>query len=352
MSFFPSPTKRYIPAEGSTKATIAVIGEAPGAIEEKLSRPFVGPAGSVLDQCCHSAGVLRHNIYITNVVKERPAGNNIEPYFDEQRMRFTEQGRACVEELIDELNKTEANILVPAGNTALAAICGEAPPWRINRIRGYVVEPRPELSCAKAIPIIHPASVLYGGGFKKKSGDRTSPYIQRYYITNDIKKAKAEAEYPELRRPTRDLLIPSDIKNALDWLDYFNKCPRLSVDIEVVNFEISAIALADSPEQGMSFPFYHNIFDEHEETALWRAIAKPLGNKKIVKVFQNGIFDIHMLATRAGVIVEGVIEDTMIAHSVMFPEMLKSLEFLGSMYCGAQEYWKNLVKFDNIKDNS
>lgn len=219
-----------------------------------------------------------------------------------------------------------------------------------------MVETRPEIKCAKAIPIIHPASSLYGGGPKKKSGDRISPYIQRYYTTNDLKKAKVEATYPELRRPIRDLLIPSDLANALSWLEYFNTCKRLSVDIEVVNFEISAIALADSPTQGMSFPFYHNIFDEHEEAKLWRGIAKVLGNKKIIKIFQNGIFDIHMLATRVGVMVEPIdskmIEDTMMAHSVMFPEFLKSLEFLGSLYCGSQEYWKNLVKFDNIKDNA
>lgn len=355
MGFFPSREARRIPAEGSLSSRIAIIGEAGGTQEEKLGRPFVGHAGGVLDQCCHAAGLMRHDLYITNVIKLHPPGNNIEPYFNEQTMRFTELGRPWVEELIDELNRTKANVLVPAGNVALAAIVGEAPPWRINKIRGYVVETRPEIG-RKAIPIIHPASTLYGGGPKKKSGDRISPYIQRYYITNDLKKAKVEAAFSDIRRPAREILIPSDLKNALDWLDYFNKCDRLSVDIEVVNFEISAIALADSPTQSMSFPFYHNIFDEHEECKLWKAMARVLGNKKIIKVFHNGIFDIHMLATRASIIVEPIdpkmIEDTMIAHSVMFPEMLKSLEFLGSLYCGSQEYWKNLVKFDNIKENA
>lgn len=356
MSFFPTQQKKHVPAEGSPHSKIALIGEAPGSVENKLGRPFVGPAGSVLDQCLHSAGLLRHNIYITNIVKEQPHGNDFSPYFDERTMRFTAAGKECVAALIEELNSTDANILVPAGNPALAAIAGESPPWRINTIRGYVIESQTSLKCAKAIPIIHPASSLYGGGIKKKSGDRISPYIQRYYTVNDLKKAKVESEYPELRRPVRELLIPNSLKNALEWLDYFNTCKRLGVDIEVVNFEVSAIALADSPEQGMSFPFYHNIFDLYEEVKLWRAMAKVLGNKKIIKVFQNGIFDIHFLATRVGVIVEPIdpihIEDTMMAHSVMYPEFRKSLEFLGSMYCGSQEYWKNMVKFDNIKDNA
>jgi len=353
--FFPTATRIRIPAEGSPRAKLAIVGEGGGTQEEKLKRPFVGPAGGVLDQCLHTAGLLRHDVYITNVFKFHPPGNNIEPYFNEASMRFTDEGRPHVEELILELNTTQANIIIPTGNTALAAVVGEAPPWRINKIRGYVVETRPELTCRKAIPVIHPASTLYGGGPKKKSGDRISPYIQRYYITNDLKKAKAEATFKELRRPAREILIPSDLRNALDWLLFFNTCERLSIDIEVVNYEISAIAIADSPAQAMSFPFYHNIFDEHEECKLWRAIAKLMCNKRIVKIFQNGIFDIQFLATK-GVIVEPItpeaIEDTMIAHSVMFPEMLKSLEFLGSLYCGSQEHWKNMVKFDNVKDNA
>jgi len=353
--FLPTVVKRRIPPEGSIKAKIALIGEAGGEHEEKLGRPFVGRAGAVLDQCLQASQILRHDIYITNVVKERPYKNIIDPYFDERTMRFTNLGKPWVEELINELRAAKANVLIPLGNTALAAIVGEAPPWRINKIRGYVVEARDELGGRKVIPTIHPASSLYGGGPRKKSGDRISPYIQRYYITNDFKKAKAESAFPEIIRPAREILIPDGLANALEWLDFFNSCPRLSVDIEVINYEISAIALADSPARGMSFPFYNNVFDEFEEAELWRAIARVLGNKRIVKIFQNGIFDIQFLASK-GVIVEPVtpdkIEDTMIAHSVMFPEMLKSLEFLGSLYCGAQEYWKGLVKFENVKENS
>ena len=42
----------------------------------------------------------------------------------------------------------------------------------------------------------------------------------------------------------------------------------------------------------------------------------------------------------------------MIAHSIMYPELLKGLAFLGSMYCGSQEYWQDMVHFDNIKEES
>jgi hypothetical protein len=93
-----------------------------------------------------------------------------------------------------------------------------------------------------------------------------------------------------------------------------------------------------------------------EEAMLWRRIATILGHPKIVKVFQNGIFDVHFLLVRCGVrvfpLTAEMFEDTMLAHSIMFPEMLKGLGFLGSLYCGSQEYWKDMVKFQNIKESA
>jgi hypothetical protein len=122
-------------------------------------------------------------------------------------------------------------------------------------------------------------------------------------------------------------------------------------DIEVENFEVSAISFAMTPDTAISFPFHHNYWTEEEEVQLWWWLNKILttGAKKI---FQNGIFDIAFLSSQCGINVAPPWDDTMIAHSVMYPEMLKGLGFLGSMYCGAQEYWKDMVKWDNIKEES
>ena len=81
-------------------------------------------------------------------------------------------------------------------------------------------------------------------------------------------------------------------------------------------------------------------------------LLNKLLNNNATKIFQNGVFDIHFLAVQCGIHVQPPIDDTMIAHHLMYPEMLKGLGFLGSMYCGAQEYWKDMVKFDNIKEES
>src|SRR3990172_11500555 len=75
---------KYFPVigEGNHSAWIMFIGEAPGENEAKTGRPFCGRAGKVLDELLVSAGIARKDVYVTNIVKDRPPGNR-DPYPDE-----------------------------------------------------------------------------------------------------------------------------------------------------------------------------------------------------------------------------------------------------------------------------
>lgn len=347
MTFFPHKVKREVPPVGSPKAKIALIGEAPGAEENRKGEPFVGQAGGVLNTCLQGAGIIRSECYITNLIKTQPSGNNISPWYVEpngSRKGFlTELGWEAARELQAELRDVKANILVPLGRPAMMAVLGTD---HVRKYRGYVMEACKELDGRKVIPTYHPASAL-------------RQYILRYYISNDLKKVKRESAFPEIIRPERELIIPDSYENAVEWLEYFNECERLSIDIEVINYEVSCIGFSDTPERGFSLPLYHSptpMWSLEHECNLWRIVARVLSNPSIYKVFQNGIFDIHFLRTRCGIAVEpldpDMYEDTMMAHSVMFPEFLKSLEFLVSLYGGAQQYYKDMVKFKNIKDDA
>ncbi len=331
---FISIQERIIPGEGSKTSPICIIGEAGGEHENRTLRPFVGPAGGVLETCLHAAGLLRKDCYITNVVKIRPKNNDIAPYYKSTNGKFTPAGQEWVESLYEELATVRSNVLVPLGSTALAAITGYR---SISKYRGYVVPSIPAIGNRKVVPAYHPAASLRG------------QYILRYYITADLKKAKIESTFPDIRRPDRKIIVPETIADCLEWVGILQKQERLSIDIEVVNFEVSAIGFAIQPDLAISIPFYHEHWTEDEEVMLWKLMHSLLTNPKIVKIFQNGIFDVGFLVTRCGIMVSGPFEDTMIAHHIQYPEMLKGLEFLVSMYCGAQEYYKDMVKWDNIK---
>jgi len=350
VTFMPTPSARRVPGVGPPGAKIAIVGEAPGAHEDAQLKPFVGPAGGVLEQCLHAAGLIRSDVYLTNVVKVRPKANDIEPFFNGKT--FSAEGMEWVNELREELDTLRPNVIVACGKTAMAALTGQT---AITKYRGYVLDSN-GFATQKIIPCIHPAACLWGRTGGDKGGLATSsvkPYLYRYVIICDLKKAKSLSDTPELIRPHRQLIYNySNVEEVLQWLEYFAEQPLVTFDIEVLNYEVSCISFASSPEISASIPLAHT-WSESDEARIWRAIQTILGNPRSVKVGQNLVFDCHFLLTRCGVEVRGPIQDTMIGHSIVYPELPKSLGFLGSVYCGSQLFWKDMApKWDNIKEES
>lgn len=328
---------RTVPAEGPKDAKIVIVGEAPGSYESAQLRPFVGPAGTVLEQCLHAAGLIRSDVYLTNVVKVQPKGNNIAPYFSSDKGTFTALGMESVQALRAELDGLSPNIIVACGATAFAALCGAS---KILKYRGYVFESKGLKDTRKVIPTIHPAASLRG------------QYIFRHLIATDLKKARVEAEFPDLRRPKRQLIFDfGSVEEALAWIKYYEEASVVCFDTEVLNFELACIGFSSNPDVACSIPVADRWTVE-EEAQIMRGVQRVLGNPLSIKIAQNGIFDTHFLLTRCGVVTRGPLHDTMVAHSIMYPELNKGLGFLGSLYCGAQSYWKDSVKFNNIKGDA
>lgn len=342
--------ERRVPGVGPPNAKIAIVGEAPGAHENVQLKPFVGAAGSVLEQCLHGAGLTRSEVYLTNVVKVKPEGNKIDPFFNGKT--FSQEGMRWVSELREELDALRPNIVVAAGNTAFAALAGLT---SISTFRGYIFPTIELANVHKCLPMFHPAACLYNQAGKSSGGlavKSSKPYMLRYVIEADLRKARTFSHTPELVRPERQLVYRYDnVEECLAWLDYFAEQSLVSFDIEVTNYEVSCIGFSSEPGIAASIPLAYT-WTEQEECLIWRAIDRILGNPDIIKVGQNLIFDTHFMHEHCGIQVRGQLQDTMIAHSIIFPELPKNLAFIGSIYCGSQEYWKNMVKWDNIKDEA
>lgn len=336
MTFISAPVVQRVGGYGPQDAKICIVGEALGAEEARQGKPFVGPAGTVLEQCLHAAGITRSECYITNVVKVRPPNNDISPYYSTTKHSFTELGRESVDYLLNEVTNLNPNIVVALGAVAMHALTGYG---AVTKLRGYVMEGKHGL---KVIPTIHPAASLRG------------QYLYRYLISSDLRKVRLESEYPDIKRPERNLIYSySNIDEAIEWVNTIGRSPRVSLDIEVLNYEIAIIGLASSPELGIAIPLADGQWgSDADEIPLWRALASVIENPNVTKVGQNLIFDKHFLATKCGILMQGPVEDTMMSHSIMFPELLKGLGFLGSLYCGSTEYWKDAIKWDNIKEES
>ena len=122
--------QHIVPGEGRADADVMLVGEAPGASEDKAGRPFVGRAGKFLDTLLEEAGLARGDVFITNVVKARPPGNR-DPKADEvaHHMPWLEQQLALI----------RPRVVIPLGRHALAHF---APGRKISEVHGELLEAR------------------------------------------------------------------------------------------------------------------------------------------------------------------------------------------------------------------
>ncbi|HEX7038441.1 MAG TPA: UdgX family uracil-DNA binding protein [Pseudomonadales bacterium] len=139
--------------EGLKRARLMLIGEMPGNDEDLQGKPFVGPAGRVLDRALENARIDRSDAYVTNVVKHfkwQPQGR--------RRLHKTPNAReigACLPWLEAEIGLIRPRVLVCLGATAAKALLG--PDFRVSRQHG---EPVPSNLAPYVTATAHPSAIL------------------------------------------------------------------------------------------------------------------------------------------------------------------------------------------------
>jgi DNA polymerase len=139
--------------EGAREAVVMLLGEQPGDREDREGKPFVGPAGRLLDDALEQAGIDRHAAYVTNVVKHfkwQARGKrriHAKPSWSEVA--------ACMPWLEAELKVVKPNVLVCLGATAAQALLGRQ--FRVTRQRGELVDSR---LAPHVLATVHPSSIL------------------------------------------------------------------------------------------------------------------------------------------------------------------------------------------------
>lgn len=150
---------KYLPVigEGSHTAKILFVGEAPGKNEALTGRPFCGSAGKVLDLLLAEAGLKREEIYITNIVKDRPQ-NNRDPLPEEIRIYGPFLDR--------QINIIQPKVLVGLGRYSSKyllekfGLLAEAS-RSISELHGQAFPARADYGKVTIIPLYHPAAAIY-----------------------------------------------------------------------------------------------------------------------------------------------------------------------------------------------
>jgi uracil-DNA glycosylase len=168
--------------EGRLNAKVIFVGEQPGDQEDIVGRPFVGPAGKLLDQALAEAGILRSQIYLTNVVKHfkwvpAPRGKRR----IHKKPRYSEIN-ACRQWLDGEINALKPQILVCLGATAAQALLGKE--FSVIRRRGEFVK---STLAPTVMATVHPSSIL-------RAPDEQARRLQWQAFVEDLKKIKRQLQ--------------------------------------------------------------------------------------------------------------------------------------------------------------
>lgn len=142
--------------EGSHYAKIMFIGEAPGKNEAETGKPFCGRAGSILDELCKSIGMNRSNVYVTNIVKDRPPMNR-DPLPDEIKLYapFLDRQIEIIQpEVIATLGRFSMNYIFEKFGLLDQLL-------NISKMHGRLFDAQASYGTIKLLPLYHPAVAIY-----------------------------------------------------------------------------------------------------------------------------------------------------------------------------------------------
>lgn len=322
----PSKTSEY---------RLAIIGEAPGAEEDAVGRPFQGQSGRFLDKLLAAHGIDRAACFVGNICNYRPPEN--------QFFKLRWDGPEITESLArldEDLKIFNPNLCILLGGNPLRAACGETrsiQAWRGSLFRG-VVGP---FAGRKCLATYHPAAVL-------------RMFEWAPHLRFDLTRARHESTSPSLDLPRRTMrtglscdeiireiesLISAADQAVTEFLDVW-----VSYDLEGYWNRITRFSIATSPDYGFIVPITRGEYDDHwtldEEVRIWVAVARLLTHPRIRKVLQNSLYDRFVLAYVYKIVISNVAYDTMCAHWELYAELPNSLAFQASIYTN-EPYWKD-----------
>jgi uracil-DNA glycosylase len=161
--------------KGKKGADVMLVGEQPGDKEDLAGKPFVGPAGHLLDRCLEAAGIDRTKIYVTNAVKHfkwEPRGK-----LRIHKKPSTLEIAACKPWFDAEVKAVGPKLIVCLGATAAQSLLGQA--FRVTRHRGEIFQ---LMDQPPIIATVHPSSIL-------RAQDDESRELERQEFVEDLKRA-------------------------------------------------------------------------------------------------------------------------------------------------------------------
>jgi DNA polymerase len=337
--------KIIVPARGPSPSPLLLVGEAPGAEEERLRQPFIGTSGEELDRMLSESGIPRDNIRVTNVCQIRPPFNEIERFFISKKEakklgmephfgRYPGKEISLgLQALYAEIETTKPRVIIALGETALWALTGNQgiTNWRGSLCR-YIYN-----KDIIVIPTYHPAAILRNWSWRTTA-------------LHDLRYAARNLQSPVSRPPWNFKIRPS-YQDFHEWsgqlfnrLDNSKEPITLAADIETSRGMITCIGFATSKTDAFCVPFTSqsrrgDYWIGYELENVVMRLRGILTHPNAGIIWHNGLYDLQYIYRWLGIIAN-VRDDTMLMQHTAWLELPKSLDFIASLYCDYRLYWK------------
>jgi uracil-DNA glycosylase len=156
---------KFVFGVGNPKADVVLVGEGPGAEEDKQGEPFVGRAGKLLNDILKAINFTREEVYIANVVKCRPPGN---------RTPLPEEMELCMPHLIKQIELIKPKLILCLGLVAAGALLKKKD--SLGKMRGKIFE----FNHTKVMVTYHPAALLRNPNFKRDCWEDVKAFRKLY----------------------------------------------------------------------------------------------------------------------------------------------------------------------------
>jgi uracil-DNA glycosylase len=355
--------KRVVGARGPRTARVVIVGEAPGAEEERAGQPFVGMSGKELDKMLSDAGINPAECYFTNVTVIRPPDNDIEKWVQRSNKRkvkgknptpahWVEYRGWLVEphvaedarRLLEEIRSINPTVVIALGNTPFWALCAEGVKGKVGIWRGSSLL-SDVLDDTVVVPAYHPAFIL-------------RQWQHRRITVQDLRRAKHASGRRGLSPTGWDFIIRPSFEMAAGFLDALlirlnaGEKVKLTCDVEVSQYKCLCVGIGTSAKRAICIPFlyeYNFYWTPEQHYAIVRLLRAVLSHPNAFVINQNIGFDTQFLVNDF-LIYPTIKWDTMIAQNVLFPGTTMNLAYLASMYCRQYRYWKDDGKFWKTKE--
>lgn len=288
-----------VSGRGLPNASILFVGEAPGQEEDQAGRPFVGPAGQLLDQAIKEYGL--EPCFISNSVKCRPPGDR-KPRVDEVQ--------ACRPYLVEEIKSIKPKVIVCLGNTALQALTGKV---GVSSYSGQVVK---EVGGIKVFSLYHPSFILREPG--------KLPLFEMHL--RELKKClngHARAKEAPIQVSSVAPLL------ALNWLREAKGA--VAWDYETDSLKEGHIRCAGFYDGQKSF-----VVDATKPG--FKEMMVEFLESEVPKIAHNSAFEIWWSVKEFGVEPNNIVHDTFLMQHLVDENASKDLESMASQYFQADKW--------------